>query len=94
MLKIKHKISLSEKLDEKNLYSVARVNFKTIYHKIKAISKEIDGISTKGHFHFILKKLEIENMPPSSQKHRNSHKSDISEFALGRVNSKERNEEE
>jgi hypothetical protein len=43
--------------NEKDLYSVARVNFQKCYPKIKAITKDIDRISTKGHFRFIFKKI-------------------------------------
>lgn len=32
------------------------MNFQKCYSKIKAITQDIDRISTKGHFHFIFKK--------------------------------------
>lgn len=34
------------------------MNFQKCYAKIKAVTKDIDRISTKAHFHFLFKKLE------------------------------------
>ena len=43
-----------------NLYTVARLNFQKCYNKIKGITKDIDRISTKGHFHFVIKRNKQE----------------------------------
>lgn len=49
----------SVKINQKNvpkqqiLYTAARIKFQKCYNKIKAITKDIDRMSTKAHFHFV-----------------------------------------
>lgn len=33
------------------------MNFQKCHSKIRALNKDIDGISTNGHFHFVLRKI-------------------------------------
>lgn len=49
----------AEEISEMVLYTVARLNFQKCYNKIKGITKDIDRISTKSHFHFVLQKKNI-----------------------------------
>lgn len=51
------------------------MNFQKCYTKIRALTKDIDGISTKQHFHFVVRKnggslitCDNEKEPPSSHK--------------------------
>lgn len=39
------------------MYTVARMNFQKSYPKLIKVTKDIDRMSTKGHFHIVLKKV-------------------------------------
>ena len=52
----KKKIKLEEKSIEETVFTVARLNFKKVYQKIKQVTKDIDRISKDAHFHIICKK--------------------------------------
>jgi hypothetical protein len=49
-------VSRKELKEEIILYTVARMNFQRCYPKIKALTKDIDGISKNQHFHFIVRR--------------------------------------
>lgn len=51
----KEKFNITEKSTSQHIYTVARLNFKKVYDKLKKVTKDIDRISTKAHFHIYCK---------------------------------------